>query len=108
MKTKQILAALTVLLVLFSTLPGRAATVTATGSGNWDSTTADAPWPLGTVPASGDDAVINSGFTVTVVSPATIHNLTINTGGSVVNTSTLSVGGSVSGAGTFNATAVGN
>src|SRR6476646_1978667 len=46
----------------------RAATVNATGSGNWDSTTPDAPWPLGVVPAATDSAVIGSGFTVTVVS----------------------------------------
>jgi hypothetical protein len=87
------------LLLLFSAPVMRAATVNATGSGNWDSTTPDAPWPLGVVPAATDNAVVGSGFTVTVVSPATINNLTVNGTGVCQNNSSLSVSGSVSGNG---------
>lgn len=40
------------------------ATVTTTGAGDLLSTTADAPWPGGTVPAAGDDVIINHACTL--------------------------------------------
>lgn len=49
------------------------AAITTTGSGNFSSTTPDAPWPSGTVPTSSDTWTIASGHTVTLngVFPAT-------------------------------------
>jgi hypothetical protein len=44
---------------------GRAVDITATGSGNWSSTNADAPWPNGIVPGTNDDVDIEAPFTVT-------------------------------------------
>jgi hypothetical protein len=61
--------------------------ITTAGSGNWSSTTADAPWPGGTVPIEGDNVVIASGHTVTIDQNITIGNdtttaaITINSGG---------------------------
>ena len=89
------------LLLTFCAGLADAATVNATGSGNWDSTTPDAPWPLGVVPASTDNAVIGPGFTVTVASAAGINNLTINGTGICQNNSSLTVSGSLSGNGTL-------
>ena len=40
--------------------------ITASGSGNWSSTTPDAPWPGGTKPATGDWVEIPAGVTVTL------------------------------------------
>ncbi len=99
MKTLYLWSSLLLGLVLCAPIL-RAATVSATGSGNWDSTTPDAPWPLGVVPAATDNAVIGSGFTVTVVSPASINNLTVNGTAICQNNSSLSVSGSISGNGT--------
>jgi len=42
------------------------AAITSAGSGNWDSTTPNTPWPSGTVPVSGDTVTISSGHTITV------------------------------------------
>ena len=42
------------------------ATITNTGSGNWSSTTPDAPWSGGTLPGATDDVVIAAGTTVTL------------------------------------------
>jgi hypothetical protein len=42
------------------------AAITSTGSGNWSSTTPDAPWPSGTVPVEGDTVTIAAAHTVTV------------------------------------------
>lgn len=69
------------------------ATITTTGSGNWSSTTPDAPWPSGTKPTTGDVVEIAAGHTVTldedtaVLGAAGIKNVT----GS--NTSVLDVSG---------------
>jgi len=59
--------------------------VTTTGSGNWNSTTADAPWPGGTVPAAGVPVVIATGHTVTVTANVanSAQDLTINRGGAL-------------------------
>lgn len=42
------------------------ATITTGGSGNWSSTTNNAPWPSGTKPTTGDVVVIATGHTVTL------------------------------------------
>lgn len=42
------------------------AAITSAGSGDWNSTTANAPWPSGIVPVSGDTVTISSGHTVTI------------------------------------------
>ena len=42
------------------------ATITTMGSGNWSSTTINAPWPLGIVPLATDDVIIGNGHTLTV------------------------------------------
>ncbi|MBN4052229.1 T9SS type A sorting domain-containing protein [Sphingobacteriaceae bacterium AH-315-L07] len=77
------------------------ATITATGSGDWDSTTEDAPWPGGTVPADTDDIVTDNN-TITVTATAKCASIDLNPqggGGSptiTVNTGiTLTVTGNV-------------
>jgi len=61
--------------------------ITTAGSGNWSSTTPDAPWPSGTVPIEGDNVTIANGHTVTIDQNITIGNdtttaaITINSGG---------------------------
>lgn len=42
------------------------ASITSAGSGNWNSTTSNAPWPSGLVPVSGDTVIISNGHTITV------------------------------------------
>lgn len=79
-----------------------AADITATGSGYWTSTTADAPWPGGVVPATNDDVDVESPNIITNDSTAAIDF--IYGGGSVVMTtnSTLTIVGSNAGQGTQN------
>ncbi len=48
------------------------ATVTLGGSGNWSSTTNNAPWPGGTLPNATDDIIIPTGVTLTVDGDYTI------------------------------------
>jgi len=74
-----------ILLFIF-TYNSFAAIVTSTGSGNWNSTTANAPWPGGTVPAVGDDVIIGSGHTVTLTAAVTktAGTVTVNQGGTLV------------------------
>ncbi len=52
-----------------------AATITTAGSGNWSSTTPNAPWPGGTIPAVGDDIIIGDGFSLTVNSNRTVKSV---------------------------------
>src|SRR2546422_7250227 len=60
----------------------QAATITSTGSGNWNSTAAGAPWPGGTVPALGDTVIIANGSTVTMTDNRTLTGtVTVNSGG---------------------------
>lgn len=68
---------------------GLAATITTTGSGNWNSTTPDAPWPGGTVPVTGSDIIISNGHTVTVTANV------VNSPGSfiILTNGQLTVGG---------------
>jgi hypothetical protein len=107
MKTKNILTILTAVVALVCASTGLAATVTTAGSGNWNSTTADAPWPGGTVPAAGSDIIIANGHTVTVTANVTANpaTITINSGGQ------LTVGGfnlTVTGATTVDGTLLHN
>jgi hypothetical protein len=99
MKTN-LLVISTVLLALACSPSARAATVTASGSGNWDSTTPNAPWPGGTPPQSTDDVVVSNN-TVTVVNPATANSLEVDGTGLVQNNSTLTVSGNIFGTGTL-------
>lgn len=57
------------------------AAITTAGSGNWSSTTPNAPWPGGTVPTSADDVTI-----------AKNHTVTLDTLLAVANSVTLAVG----------------
>src|SRR5258708_26147603 len=94
MKTKAILTAFITLAALCGyRSTSSAATITATGSGGWFSTTPDGPWPGGVVPAATDDAIITSG--VNVGSAVTINNLTINGGGTFFNSGVLTVSGAL-------------
>jgi hypothetical protein len=99
MKTKQILTTIGVLVTLLNASINQAATITAAGSGQWDSTTPNAPWPGGTPPTSSDDVVIGAGFTVTVVAPAAANTLAVNDSGVCQNNNTLTVAGDVFGTG---------
>ena len=64
-----------------------AATITTAGSGNWSSTTANAPWPGGTVPPAGSDVIIaNGNFVTNTSTPNNMDSITINSGGSLVMT----------------------
>jgi hypothetical protein len=70
-------------------------TVTTAGSGNWSSTTPDAPWPGGTVPGEGDNVTIANTHTVTIDQNVTVGNdsttaaITINSGGKLQVLSTV-------------------
>jgi hypothetical protein len=77
------------LLALLATLMGAsmgwAATVTTAGSGDWNSTTSNSPWPGGTVPSSADDVAIRSTDSITVsTTPASsVNSITITGGGHI-------------------------
>jgi hypothetical protein len=108
MKTKQALA---VLLTLSALSLGviRAATITATGSGNWSSTTPGAPWPGGTVPLSTDNVTVNTPNNVTVDGVQTIDYIAGSGTVTMATGATLNVTGTTGGTGitiaTLNASA---
>lgn len=83
------------LLILSLTLVGMtstiAATVTTGGSGNWSSTTPNAPWPGGTIPGTGDDIVIGAGFTLTVDGDRTCNSMTVGNGSTLTVNSTFTL-----------------
>ncbi len=72
MKKARPFSASIVLGILLLALTVRAADITATGSGNWSSTVADAPWPGGIVPGTNDSVDVEAPFNITVDSTATI------------------------------------
>lgn len=58
------------------------AVITTGGSGNWSSTTNNAPWPGGTLPTNADVFVVASGHTVTLdVTTAVAQGGVVNSGG---------------------------
>jgi len=82
------------------------AIITTAGSGDWASTTPNAPWPSGTLPTTADTVVIRSVDAITVTSdqtfgPSNVSRttlaLTINSGGSltITNGATLNCRGAV-------------
>ncbi|MBL4654531.1 MAG: hypothetical protein JKY33_01745, partial [Bacteroidia bacterium] len=64
-----------IFLCLFNNI-SKAATITAAGDGNWNSTTEDAPWPGGTVPATTDD-IITDNHSITVTANATCASIDV-------------------------------
>jgi len=54
------------------------AVITSAGSGAWNSTTPNAPWPSGTVPGSADNVTIASGHTVTTTVTMAALDLTVS------------------------------
>src|SRR5260221_4493499 len=98
MKTKQILAILTVLSLFSFASISRAVDIVATGSGNWTSTNADAPWPGGIVPGTNDDADIEAPFNVTVDSTASVQFIYGSGTVTIAPGSTLNVVGDPAGA----------
>ncbi|MEO8427538.1 MAG: hypothetical protein ABI651_10550, partial [Verrucomicrobiota bacterium] len=81
-----------VFVLFFSTTLGFAATVTTAGNGNWNSTTVNAPWPGGTVPATTDNVIIRAGDSVTVTANATINSITFNNASAIAATLTVNTG----------------
>ncbi len=94
---------LVVLLSLFLGTGAIAKTVTTAGSGNWNSTVANAPWPGGSVPGTYDNVVIALGHSVAVTASESQYNsvtvngaLTINNGVTLsINYTSLTVNGSL-------------
>lgn len=56
------------------------ATITTGGSGNWSSTTNNAPWPGGILPTNADDVIIAQNHTVTLDNAAVCKSLVLNAG----------------------------
>jgi hypothetical protein len=72
MKIQPNFAILITLSVLLFASIGRAADITAAGSGNWSSTNINAPWPGGIVPRTNDSVRVEAPSKITVDSTATI------------------------------------
>jgi hypothetical protein len=83
---------LLVLLGFFFFRNAHSATITITGSGNWSSTTPNAPWPGGVLPAAGDDVVVASGFTLTVDGNYSCNSINIGTAANTSNTLLINSG----------------
>jgi len=112
MKTNQVLTFLTVLSALVFSPVGNAATITAAGSGNWTSTTPNAPWPGGVAPLPTDNVTVNTPNNVTVNTNVTIDYITGSGTVTMATNSTLIITGTTGGTGltvaTLNATATNN
>ncbi len=80
---------------LFFSLALQAGAVTTAGSGNWNSIVANAPWPGGTVPAAGDDVIIDTSHSVTVTAVVgnSPNSLTLNSGGQIVLNQAITING---------------
>jgi len=113
MKTNQVVAMASAAAMFLFMLGIRAADITATGSGNWSSTNADAPWPNGVVPGTNDDADIESPYSVTVDTNITVQYIYGSGAVTVAPNMTLNILGDAAGAygtaqlKTLNATASG-
>ena len=66
-------------------------TITTAGSGNWSSTTPNAPWPGGTIPLATDDIIVGNGFTLTVDGNRTCNSVSFTAPTSGTGTGTLTV-----------------
>jgi hypothetical protein len=86
-KNDKIRTIIAVIALAVATTMGRAATITTAGSGNWNSTTPNAPWPGGTVPPAGSDVVIATGNSVTNTATVSgVGSITIDSGGVLLMT----------------------
>lgn len=90
---KKHLLLFTLLSLIAFTKMGWGATITTTGSGNWSSTTPDAPWPSGTVPSAGDVVTIAVGHTVTLDQNVSGISITVD---GTLSSSTYVISGAVS------------
>jgi len=75
MKRNFILMPLILTVALGVSCVARAAFITATGSGDWESTVPDAPWPDGIVPGTNDDVDVEVPDVVTVRSNAVVSSI---------------------------------
>nr|WP_315148585.1 T9SS sorting signal type C domain-containing protein [uncultured Flavobacterium sp.] len=93
------------LLIVMTFSFANAANITSTGSGNWNSTVVNAPWPGGVVPSATDNVTIAAGHTVTLTGNASITNVTINSGATLnIANRTLTVNGFFTNNGTLTGT----
>ncbi|HQQ93118.1 MAG TPA: hypothetical protein PLQ93_01080 [Bacteroidia bacterium] len=96
MRSEKYPVPLILIFLLFCSLRLSSATVTTVGSGNWNSTVVNAPWPLGIVPATTDYVIINTNNTVNITASQSIAGVTLSTNGVVnfnTNNCTLTVNG---------------
>src|SRR5437763_16253710 len=110
MKTKPIFAAAIVLCILLFGSISRAASITATNSGNWGAANI---WDSGTVPGANDVVFIAAGVNVTVNTNASAQSISDDTTGGTVTmapNSTLAIFGNdaTHQLTTLNTTAAGN
>ncbi|HEX3798583.1 MAG TPA: hypothetical protein VH413_07775 [Verrucomicrobiae bacterium] len=98
MKTKSVIAVLTLLLGIAAAQS--ATTVTATGNGEWNSTVPDQPWPGGVPPQPTDNADIEAPFNVTVSTNATVDYIYGSGTVTMGTNATLTIVGSNAGEGT--------
>ena len=87
MKKYTLILIVSVVLMLFTAAPSLALTRISTQSGNWSATTT---WGGNPAPTAGDDVIIQGNFTVTVDIPNAAC-LTLQLGGSVLNSGTGTV-----------------
>src|SRR5579863_2662175 len=98
------ISAFTALILIHSAIT-MAGTHTAIHTGAWETGT---NWSTGAAPIATDNVIVPSGFTMTAgVAGDLCANLTVNAGGTVFVTGTLSIGGNLTNAGTFNSYAGG-
>ncbi|MGD0712332.1 MAG: hypothetical protein ABR968_14245, partial [Bacteroidales bacterium] len=123
MNKSKLLPYFILIIILFATSFVKANTITTAGSGNWNSTAFNAPWPGGIVPASTDNVIIASGDNVAVTvaitqtgtveiqsggtltataANATVGPLTIDIGGTLTTSRILTVNGVTTISGTIN------
>ena len=88
--------------LLLSVTIVNAQTITTTGSGNWNSTTPNAPWPGGIVPTTSNTIIIANGHTVTLTSPINqIGVITVNSGGTLICNAVLGITNDINTGGTI-------